>query len=48
MNNISRVTQLVRSVIATVELIKSVFTWEDKVKSVTTFIVSSFDLYNYI
>ncbi|XP_064390828.1 multiple C2 and transmembrane domain-containing protein 1-like [Halichondria panicea] len=39
MNNISRVTQLIRTIVATVELVKSFFSWEDKMKSSCAFII---------
>jgi len=40
MNNISRVAQVVRTIIALWEFIKSLWSWEDKVKSSLAFIVS--------
>lgn len=39
MNNISRFTQLIRTILATLELIKSLWSWEDKTKSACAFIV---------
>ena len=40
MNNISRITQLTRTIIATFEFIKSFWSWEDKFKSSAAFFVS--------